>query len=126
MSMLTAIQHASIASKVATFGSPAASSEDRFVGKPLPLATLVYLATLGGAKVCNLDSKIGSLDPGKDFDALLINANPSRGNPGLLTCDDTGAEDVESGWTLLEKFLFSGDDRNISKVWVKGRLVASS
>lgn len=36
-----------------------------FCNGPLPIATLFYLATLGGAEVCSIAHRIGSLDPGK-------------------------------------------------------------
>lgn len=37
------------------------------------MPTLFWLATLGGAQVCNLQDKIGSLEVGKAFDAIVVN-----------------------------------------------------
>ncbi|KAJ9645627.1 hypothetical protein H2204_001208 [Knufia peltigerae] len=71
------------------------------------------LATLGGARVCSLDDKIGNFQVGKDFDALVIRSDVD----GVMTMvqeDDTLA-------MVFEKFLISGDDRNIDEVYVKGR-----
>ncbi|XP_043483099.1 guanine deaminase [Leptopilina heterotoma] len=74
-----------------------------------------YLATLGGATCLQLDDKIGNFEAGKQFDALLIDLN-SADSPldNLINC------------TLLEKlqrFIYSGDDRNIVQVYVNGRRV---
>lgn len=88
MSILTAIRDASIVAKVLQFspngeaqeqrptevmaeqqkaanGAAAAESTYDFCKGPLPIATLFYLATLGGAEVCNLAHRIGSIEPGK-------------------------------------------------------------
>jgi hypothetical protein len=99
--------------------TPSSSSQSVFTSpQGLPLATLLYLATLGGANVCNLGERIGSFTPGKEFDALLISLPRGIANPGLWY--DGSVESLE---TMLERFFFGGDDRNIRKVWVRGRLV---
>lgn len=73
-----------------------------------------YLATLGGARVCSLDDKVGNFQVGKDFDALLIQ---TQTDDGVMTMVQEG----DSVRTILEKFLISGDDRNIAEVYVRGR-----
>jgi guanine deaminase len=77
---------------------------------------IVYLATIGSARVLSLEDKIGNFEPKKSFDALVV---------------DTGLEDCIniSGWekndlALVKKWIFMGDDRSIRKVYVNGRLVA--
>ncbi|KAL9620777.1 MAG: hypothetical protein Q9160_004677 [Pyrenula sp. 1 TL-2023] len=82
----------------------------------LGFGEIVYLATLGNARVLSLDDKIGSLQPGKQFDALMI---------------DVGLNDSinVSGWesnslALVKKWVFLGDDRSIRAVFVNGKLVA--
>ncbi|EEB87776.1 hypothetical protein MPER_14737, partial [Moniliophthora perniciosa FA553] len=65
--MLSGIRNASIASK-----ADGALEKTGFKDKPLSLQALLYLATLGGAEVCDLDSEIGSFAPGKTFDALVV------------------------------------------------------
>jgi len=84
----------------------------------LPIATLLYLATLGGASLCNLEDYIGSFEPEKQFDALYVSLRKG-GNPAVWF--EEGRD--EKLPQQLERFLFGGDDRNIRKVWVKGRLV---
>jgi len=92
-----------------------------YSGRKLSVATLLYLATLGGAHVCALDQDIGSFKVNKSFDALLVRVSPEAGNPGLWPPDDPEEEKDLRG--LLERFLFCGDDRNIAKVYVQGKLI---
>ncbi|RMZ88981.1 hypothetical protein DV736_g3790, partial [Chaetothyriales sp. CBS 134916] len=77
-----------------------------------------YLATLGGARVCGLSDKIGNFAVGKEFDAQLI-----RTIDLPYSSASTVIEDDDSERIIFEKFLMSGDDRNITDVWVKGRQV---
>ncbi|KEI39127.1 uncharacterized protein L969DRAFT_95270 [Mixia osmundae IAM 14324] len=117
-----------------------------FANRHLPLETLFYLATLGGAQVCAFDEQIGNFLVGKDFDALLVQTGqkePDNVAPG----DVSSAEDAiqttpspypeglnpaifvepdESIETLFEKFLFCGDDRNIGSVFVRGRCIGGA
>jgi len=81
-SILTAVQHASIAAKVVALTSPFIPADpDSFASKPFKIATLFWLATLGGAEVCNLQDKIGSLEVGKSFDAIVVNIRNTQGPP---------------------------------------------
>lgn len=77
--------------------------------------------------MCCLDDRIGSFAAGKSFDALLVNVNESAGNPALWSgMDDAEAETAspkERLDNMLERFLFCGDDRNIKKVFVQGRVI---
>ncbi|EAU88645.1 guanine deaminase [Coprinopsis cinerea okayama7 len=143
-SILTEIRHASMASKVLQFSSspkPESSGSSsttngttpKFENKQLPIPTLLYLATLGGASLCKLDSHIGSFEPGKAFDALLVSpSSRSIGLWGLNENVDSGAVEAEEDENVkarkrleerLERFLFCGDDRNIERVYVQGVLV---
>lgn len=84
-----------------------------------------FLATLGGAQVCGLDDKIGNFAVGKEFDALeihTINPGSSGGSLGVIT----PIEDEDSTEVIFEKFLMTGDDRNIAKVYVRGRSVKTA
>ncbi|TDL27413.1 Metallo-dependent hydrolase [Rickenella mellea] len=126
-SILTAVQHTSICSKMVANHSmhQSSSSNGTFANKQLPMTTLLYLATMGGAEVCNLSHKIGNLQPGKSFDALIVSVRHDAGNPAVWGFEDDfehvpTKEELEG---FLERFLFCGDDRNISKVFVQGRLV---
>ena len=67
---------------------------------------------------------------GKSFDALLVNVGEDSLNPAVWRLNsatphqETELEEkkkVVDGW--LERFLHGGDDRNIERVYVQGRLV---
>lgn len=78
----------------------------------------LYLATVGGAKALNMDNVLGNFLPGKKFDGLVVD----------IAAKDTPIDSnhlPSSTLTKLEKFLFLGDDRNIVKVFVDGKLVIS-
>ncbi|KAJ7173999.1 hypothetical protein C8R43DRAFT_976850 [Mycena crocata] len=122
-SILNAIQNASIASKVIAMqhrGDPAGPAE--FSNKQLSVASLLYLATLGGAEVCNLEKSVGSFSDGKSFDALMVSVRNDTGNPAIWTSDSA----PRSLKGELERFFFCGDDRNISRVYVQGKLIGGT
>lgn len=77
----------------------------------LSLAETFFLATLGGAQVCGLEDRIGNFAIGKDFDALEVHTT-GLDQPGIMS----PVEDDDSTAVIFEKFLATGDDRNIAKV----------
>lgn len=85
---------------------------------PLSLAEGFYLATMGGAQVCGLEDKIGSFAVDKEFDALEVHTIGLE-PPGVIS----PVEEDDSTFVIFEKFLMTGDDRNIAKVYVQGRSV---
>lgn len=84
--------------------------------KGLSIEELFFLATLGGARVCSLEDKVGNFAVGKDFDACLIST---------LVDDQimTLVEPEDSLRVVFDKFIMTGDDRNIRRVFVRGRQV---
>ncbi|KAI1767243.1 guanine deaminase [Hypoxylon sp. FL1150] len=86
--------------------------------KALSLEEVFYLATVGGARVCCLEDTIGNFEVGKQFDAIWVTTEPD----GAMTVH----EEEDSIRTVFEKFIMTGDDRNISRVYVRGRLVKGS
>lgn len=74
-----------------------------------------YLATLGGARVMNLESQIGNFEKGKEFDALLIDVDADD-SPVDIFCDSSVDD-------LIQKFIYCGDDRNIKQVFVRGKRI---
>ncbi|KAJ1300603.1 hypothetical protein OPQ81_002257 [Rhizoctonia solani] len=150
-SILTAVRDAGMASKVIGMtavgslpspyaklhinGAKSTGTTDKpgLANRTLPLSALLHLATLGGAQLCNLEQTVGSLEAGKEFDAVWVSVRPEAGNEGIWANlaqenksengEDMPADSLEG---LLEKFLFCGDDRNVRKVWVRGRLVGGS
>ncbi|PWW72224.1 Metallo-dependent hydrolase [Tuber magnatum] len=103
----------------------------------------LWLATRGGAEVLGLEGKVGGLEVGMVWDAILVGADEvpfdhtpnGRGN-GVKMPTEAHHEGKKSkiggkvdffGWESWEekvaKWLYSGDDRNIRSVWVGGELV---
>ncbi|POS85549.1 hypothetical protein EPUL_003216 [Erysiphe pulchra] len=110
----------------------------------LSVEEALYLATRGGAKVIGLEQKLGAFDVGMMWDVQLIGLNSflddfDGGNSNSDSDSDSsnsnnrrpfrndGKVDIFS-WeveekSLVEKWIFNGDDRNTLAVWVQGRLV---
>ena len=73
-----------------------------------------YLATLGGAKALGLDSMIGSFDPGKEADVIVINPQATA------LC----GRRMQSAQTLSEQLFVTmmlGDERMIEQTYILGR-----
>ncbi|KAL2158737.1 hypothetical protein VTH06DRAFT_3928 [Thermothelomyces fergusii] len=85
--------------------------------KGLSVAEAFYLATLGGAQVCGLADRIGNFEVGKEFDAIVVGTRGSE--RGIMTM----VEENDTLKTVFEKFIMTGDDRNLIRVYVQGRLV---
>ena len=76
--------------------------------KPLTTAELLYLATKGGGKFFG---KVGSFEEGYEFDALIID------DSSLSIFKPLSIEE------RLEKFIYTGDDRNIKERYVAGKKI---
>lgn len=79
----------------------------------LDLDEVLFLATLGGAQVCDMEARLGNFEPGKLFDALLVDTSSETGSRVEVF-------EGESFAKILEKWAFHGDDRNLRVVWVNG------
>ncbi|KYQ88248.1 guanine deaminase [Tieghemostelium lacteum] len=80
--------------------------------KALSYEEAFYLATVGGSKVVNMEHKLGNLLPGKEFDAQII--DPFAPNSPFDVFAGDSLKDI------FQKYIFLGDDRNISQLYVKG------
>ncbi|UKZ58184.1 hypothetical protein TrVGV298_012050 [Trichoderma virens] len=87
-------------------------------GETLSLEEVFYMATKGGAKVVGFDDRVGGFAVGMEFDALVIDMRDDR--DGVNVPLD---EESDSAERMLEKFVMTGDDRNIAQVYVRGKLV---
>ncbi|KAM6529279.1 hypothetical protein FALCPG4_007426 [Fusarium falciforme] len=88
--------------------------------KALSLDEAFYLATMGGARVLCLEERIGSLEVGKELDAVWVTT--TMGLQSAMAPRDTR----DSPRRVFEKFIMTGDDRNMAHVYVRGRRVAGS
>lgn len=96
----------------------------------------LYLATRGGAGVVDMGGEIGGFEVGMFWDAQMVQLGsvkpaPAIG-PGAGSPEGNGnsgsASNVDifgwENWTeKVHKWVWNGDDRNVNKVWVRGRLV---
>ncbi|KAM5348440.1 hypothetical protein ACJ41O_008264 [Fusarium nematophilum] len=120
-SVLEAARQAALVSRHVAMGLGAADPDKE--RSKLTVEEVLYLGTRGGAEVVGLGGRVGGFEEGMEWDAQLI---------GLGSVDDEGMADSDGnvdmfGWESWEeriaKWLFNGDDRNVKKVWVRGRLV---
>lgn len=109
-SMLNAMRH----SLVASFAREALYEDH---SKGLTLEEVFWMATVGGAKVVGLGDEIGNFEIGKQFDAVVVDLGDER--RGV----NTPLDDTDSPKAKLDKFIMTGDDRNIVDVFVRGRSV---
>lgn len=114
-SVLDAARQAALVSRHVAMGG---GEEDK-----LSVEEVLHLATRGGARCVGLEGVVGGFELGMQWDAQLV-ALDSVGDEG----QGGGEGNVDVfGWETWEemvaKWLFNGDDRNTTKVWVKGRLV---
>jgi len=111
-SILTVARHALLVSRHLVMKS----KQDQ---QKLTTAEVLFLATVGGAQVLNVDSYLGKFETGFQFDAQLIDLNVENSPLDLFPFQ-------QGRWQeLLDKWLFNGDDRNTVKVFVNGRCVVS-
>ncbi|CAA9999904.1 unnamed protein product [Nesidiocoris tenuis] len=88
--------------------------------QPLTFHEVFYLATLGGAEALGKEKVIGNFEVGKDFDALVVDVEKSQDQtPSTFTYEE------HSVLERVQKLIFCGDNRNITDVYVRGRLVST-
>ncbi|KAL6863322.1 hypothetical protein ACO1O0_003571 [Amphichorda felina] len=109
-SMLNAMRHALVAS----FAREALYEDHP---KGLTLEEVFWMATMGGAQVVGLGDTIGNFEAGRQFDAVVVDMGDERGGV------NTPLEDTDTPRLVLDKFVMTGDDRNIAEVFVKGKSV---
>ncbi|XP_060817178.1 guanine deaminase isoform X1 [Bombus pascuorum] len=80
--------------------------------KALNYKDVFHMATLGGAAALAIDNQVGNFEVGKEFDALIVDTDVSD---GLL--NNLQSSTLEE---RFQKFIYSGDDRNIIEVYISG------
>ncbi len=115
VSLLVVARHALLVSRHVSMKSN--NDKDK-----LSIEEVLYLATLGGAKACNVVDKVGNFKVGKKFDAQLIDVLSPGSKIDLFDfqINDKNIDDDIYFDTIVAKWLFNGDDRNTRKVWVNG------
>lgn len=89
----------------------------------LSVGDALYLATRGGAEVVDLADEVGGFDEGMSWDAQLISLGGSVSEMKGTEEKRVDVFGTETWSEKIEKWVWSGDDRNVSAVWVRGKLV---
>ncbi len=87
----------------------------QLLGEPLAAEEAWYLATLGGARALHLDDVIGSLQPGREADFLVLDLGATDLLRFRLQYCRTLSE-------MLFVLIMLGDDRLVEETWLLGRL----
>ncbi|CEJ89403.1 hypothetical protein VHEMI05247 [[Torrubiella] hemipterigena] len=111
-SMLNAMRHSMITSYARDF------LDDRNGSAALSFEQVFHMATMGGANVVGWGEQVGDFTIGKQFDAMLVDVGAHRNGV------NAPLEDDDTLRTMLEKFIMTGDDRNIVSVFVAGSKVS--
>ncbi|KHK01351.1 guanine deaminase [Desulfovibrio sp. TomC] len=83
-----------------------------------------YLATLGGAHSLYLDDILGSFDPGKEADFVVLDWNAGQAAMAWhqsLAAQSAGPETMDAAAQLLFGIMAAGDDRNVDETWIAGQ-----
>ena len=119
VSILEAVRQAYLVSRTVAFYQ---GQDSRF---NIGMVEGLHLATVGGAKVVGMGDCIGKFEVGMRWDVQEIELT-SVGLDG----DGVGLQSAVDvfGWETWEekvaKWVWNGDERNVKKVWVAGRLVS--
>lgn len=88
----------------------------QLLGVSLSPAYALYLATLGGARALSLDDRLGSLQPGKEADMVLVDL---AATPLLARRTSLRDDPLDAFFALMTL----GDDRAIAATYAAGRCV---
>lgn len=146
-SILEAVRQACLVSRLLGHTTAHAESQNEGTGREkLSVEEGLYLATRGGAAVVDMADELGGFEEGMLWDAQLIELGcvPEMSSNLLDAVSMDGVSDAvgrslvgpgpvgnvdlfggENWEEKIQKWVWSGDDRNVRAVWVGGRLVHS-
>ncbi|PVH97024.1 guanine deaminase [Periconia macrospinosa] len=122
-SILEQVRQAIWTSRFVAMGGPGADQPDEKA--KLSTCEALYLATRGGAEVVGLADKVGVFEVGREFDAQMVRLGVEVPEVEGESVQDSPVSlfSFESREEMVEKWVYSGDDRNCAVVWVRGRVV---
>ena len=123
-SMLSSCRHAVVASMHRKSAGHQASGGAAVAGasEAVDWKVAFWTATLGGAAALGLEAHLDSFAPGKQFDAAIITSAADVYDTFLPP--SSAAMSPEAVLAAdLERYVNLGDDRNVGKVFVRGRIV---
>ncbi|KAK1240533.1 hypothetical protein MKX07_004561 [Trichoderma sp. CBMAI-0711] len=85
---------------------------ERGGGETLSLEEVFSMATRGGAKVVGFGERVGAFAVGMEFDALVVDLRDE-----VVGGVNVPLEEGDEPERMLEKFVMTGDDRNIVRVF---------
>ncbi|HIW91861.1 MAG TPA: guanine deaminase [Candidatus Corynebacterium avicola] len=88
----------------------------RMLGTPQNVPALLRLATLGGAEALGVEESVGSLEPGKDADLVVLDAHAAPNSAVLKRRADNATSTTE----LLFALMILGDERAVTRTVVAG------
>lgn len=114
-SLIEATRQAVTVSRSRESGVDAALERDArgIAGARITVAEAFWLATAGGAETLGLP--VGSFEPGRQFDAMLVRPVHGQTNIALYPGRDRAAD-------IFQKIVFNAGRSDIAAVWVAGRL----
>ncbi|RMZ89795.1 hypothetical protein DV736_g2960, partial [Chaetothyriales sp. CBS 134916] len=83
----------------------------------------LYLGTVGGAKVVGMEGKLGAFEEGMLWDVQEIDLGDLNDEGEQLGDSGVDIFGWESWENKVAKWVWGGDDRNVKRVWVSGKLV---
>uniref|UniRef100_A0A7S1FP47 Amidohydrolase-related domain-containing protein n=1 Tax=Corethron hystrix TaxID=216773 RepID=A0A7S1FP47_9STRA len=102
---------------IETRSKGAAGSGNEHIDPTIDYLHAFYLATLGGASALGIHEKVGTFKKGMEFDAIILNVSVGK---NICIFDTDNVQDI------FQKLCTQGDDRNVVKVYVKGREVVNN
>ena len=125
-SMLNACQHAVAASRAAGFVARAAKDETwNEEEEHLDYAEAFWMATAGGAAALGCARRLGRLEAGFAFDALVVDLSRLEEDVAVVVgSTGTGPQTTGNAQSRFERFVNRGCSSDIAHVFVQGRRVA--
>ncbi len=112
---------ASSSSSAANSKQASSSNAADSLSNPLTYREAFYLATTAGAESVGLAQQIGRFEVGFEFDAVVVDLNAVQSQTTPVSVFDS-----DSLQDKFEKFCNLADDRNVQRVWVRGRCVTQT
>jgi guanine deaminase len=120
-SVLHSAREAGGVSRLRTAFCPPGTETERL---KLANAEVLYMATRGGAKCLGQEDKVGAFEVGKEWDAQAVDLGAIVGPEGQGGRGGVALWGGEGWEERIAKWIFTGDERNTTAVWVSGRLVS--
>jgi guanine deaminase len=104
---------------------PRGKDEEEAERNKLNAMRAFYSITLGGARGVYLEDKIGSFDPGKEADFVVLDwtGGPmaTRWHQSLIVKDGSAPQTIDEAAKLLFGVMAVGDDRAVDETWLMGK-----